>query len=137
MRSSILSILEDGEVRNAAYWLDDGLIFGEMQKLDMTPELAEAAAPSLMDCKGGVAIKRQLADYFCNKEWRLQVVVKTFVGRNELKENQLRLKAMLDRYVNRHVDVIECFRNQTDDFEWGQGGKHNEAACSDRKRSVL
>jgi hypothetical protein len=93
--------------------LADGLIFGEMQKLDMTPEIAEAAAPSLMDCKGGVVIERQLVDYFCNKQRRLQIVVKTFVGKNELKDSQLRLKAMLDRYIRRHASVVECFQFQT------------------------
>ncbi len=79
----------------------------------MTPEVAEAAAPSLMDCKGGVVIQRELPDYFCNEQWRILVLVKTFVGKNELKDSQHRLKSMLDRYIRRHAAVVECFRNQT------------------------
>jgi len=93
--------------------LADGLVFGEIQKVDMTPEVAEAAAPSLMDCKGGVVIQRELPDYFCNEQWRILVLVKTFVGKNELKDSQHRLKSMLDRYIRRHAAVVECFRNQT------------------------
>jgi hypothetical protein len=102
-----------GNVTHFVTPLADGLIFGEMQKIDMTPEVAEAAAPRLMDCQGGVLIQRQLADYFCNKESRFQVVVKTFVGKDGLKEGQHRLKEMLDRYIRRHATVLECFRQQT------------------------
>jgi hypothetical protein len=79
----------------------------------MTPEVAKAAAPRLMDCQDGVVIQRQLSDYFSNEMWRLLVVARTFVGKNELKENQHRLKAMLDRYIHRNAAVVEAFRQQT------------------------
>jgi hypothetical protein len=102
-----------GNVTHFVTPLADGLIFGEIQKMDMTTEIADAAAPRLMDCKAGVVIQRQLVDYFRNAEWRVQILVKTFIGRDELKDGQHRLKAMLDRYIRRHTTVVESFRNQT------------------------
>jgi hypothetical protein len=88
----------------------DGLIFGEMQKLDMSNEMAELAAPELIDFQNGLALTRRLFDFFCNGDKRLFVLVRTFVGNDKLKDTQRRLKETLDRYVRRHPAVIECLR---------------------------
>jgi hypothetical protein len=91
----------------------DGLIFGEMQKLDMNAEMADLAAPALIDFRDGLALEHQLFDFFYKGGKRLLVLVRTFVGSDQLKDTQRRLNETLDRYVRRHPAVTECLRYRT------------------------
>lgn len=62
-----------------------GLILGgEMQKLDMNAEMADLAAPELIDFQKGLALKHQLFDFFGKGDKRLLVLARTFVGNDEL-----------------------------------------------------
>jgi len=88
----------------------DGLVFGEMQKLDVNAEMAESSAPELIHCQNGLALTYQFVDFFRNGNERLLVLVRTFLGHEQLKDKQRRLKETLDRYVHRHPAVIECLR---------------------------
>ena len=67
-------------------------------------------APELIDCQNGLALRHQLADFFRRGDKRLLVLVRTFVDSDRLKDTQRRLKETLDRYVRRHLAVIECLR---------------------------
>jgi hypothetical protein len=90
--------------------LVDGLIFGEMQRLDMDADMANSIAPELMDCRNGLALRHQLVDFFRKRDKRLFITVRTFVDQDRLQSTQNRLKETLNRYVRRHTAVIECLR---------------------------
>jgi hypothetical protein len=81
-----------------------------MQRLGMSAEMADLAAPKLIDFQNGLPLERQLFEFFCKGDNRLFVLVRTFVGSDKLKDTQLRLKETLDRYVRRYSVVIECLR---------------------------
>ena len=102
-----------GGVTNFVTPWADGILFGDMQRLEMTAEVAEAAAPTLLDCQNRLCLKHQLHDFFCNGRERLMVQVRTFVSGDQLKGRQPQLKATLDRYVRRNRAVLECLRGWT------------------------
>jgi hypothetical protein len=102
-----------GNVTNFVTPFADGLTFGDVQKFDFTDEVLNAAAPTMIDFKYGLALEQKLFDYFSSQGMRVMVVARTFVGSNQLKDTQCRLKATLDRYVHRHRAVLECARYNT------------------------
>jgi hypothetical protein len=81
----------------------DGLMFGNMEKLDGPVELF---APTVVDFSNGAGIKRNLTDFHCAGDERLAVIVRTYVAEDQLKEAQRRLKTALERFVERHRDVL-------------------------------
>jgi hypothetical protein len=91
--------------------LDDGLIFGEMQRNDFNgvADLA-LAAPLLRDFHNGVGFEHRLFDYHSNGRERLMVVLRTYIGRSQLKDTQRRLKEELNSFINRHRRVLECYK---------------------------
>jgi hypothetical protein len=124
-----------GNVTNFVTPFADGLIFGDVQKFDFTDEVLEAAAPTMIDFKYGLALEQKLFDHFNSQGMRVMVVARTFVGGNQLKDRQCRLKAILDRYVRRHPAVLECVKYSTRlafSAEPPYGPAHRDLFCAPR-----
>jgi hypothetical protein len=83
----------------------DGLMFGNMEKVDGPIHLF---APKIMDFSNSVCITRDLKDLHSSEKHRLVIVVRTFVGGEQLKETQRRLKERLDWFVARYKEVLSC-----------------------------
>jgi hypothetical protein len=81
----------------------DGLMFGNMEKFDGPVELF---APTIVDFSNGVGIERNSTDFHSAQGNRLVVIVRTYIGKEQLKEAQRRLKTALERFVDRHRDVL-------------------------------
>jgi len=96
-------------VANFVMPLAGGLIFGELQRVDLNVEEANSYAPKVIDFNNGLGLERQLRDFFYNGRERTIVIVRTYVGGSSLKPNQLRLQRTLERYITRHRAAIECF----------------------------
>ena len=81
----------------------DGLMFGNMEKLDGPVELF---APTIIDFSNGTGIKSDLTDFYRSGGERLAVIVRTYIGGDQLKAAQRRLKETLERFIDRHHDVL-------------------------------
>lgn len=81
----------------------DGLMFGTLEKFFGPIELF---APTIIDFSNRIGVKRDLTDFYRSGNARLAVTVRTYVGGNQLKEIQRRLKATLERFIDRHRDVL-------------------------------
>ncbi len=79
----------------------------------MSPEVAESAAPLVIDFRDGLGLQKRLFVFFSNGHERLMVRVRTYVAVDQLKDRQRRLKTTLDRYIRRHRKVAECLRYWT------------------------
>lgn len=105
-----------GRWGNVTYFLtplDDGLVFGDMEKMEMNEEIADAVLPVLLDCEDGVATQHKFSDPYSNGIERLFVCGRTFVGGDQMKEQQIRLKKALDEFIRRHAPVLECIKLST------------------------
>jgi hypothetical protein len=100
-------------VTNFVTPLTDGLIFGDMQRFEMSEDVAEAAAPTVVEFSNALGLEKRLCDFFSNGHERLMVCVRTYVHDRQLKEVQRRLKVTLDRYIRRHRPVLDCMRDRT------------------------
>ena len=83
-------------------WSDE-LMFGNVEKFNGPVELF---APTVVDFSNGVGIERKLGDFHSTRGERLAVIVRTYIGEEQLKEAQRRLKMVLKRFVDRHRNVL-------------------------------
>jgi hypothetical protein len=81
----------------------DGLVFGNMEKFKGPVELF---APTIVDFSNFTFSKQDLTDIHRAGDERLMVIVRTYVGEDQLKDAQRRLKTALERFVDRHRDVL-------------------------------
>jgi hypothetical protein len=90
--------------------MDDGLIFGDLQRNDFDGIADVAvAAPTLVDFRNGATFEQKLLDFHSNDHERLMVIVRTYVGKKDLKDTQRQLKTRLDAYIRRHRVIIDSF----------------------------
>jgi hypothetical protein len=97
-----------GELAHFITPLADGIVFGEMQKMFLTPEIAERVGPHILDFE--LALEQRQPDYYQSRDYRFLIEARTFVGSNDLRPSQVTLKQKLDGYVRRHSRVTEYFR---------------------------
>jgi hypothetical protein len=102
-----------GNVTNFITPFGDGLVFGDMQKLEMSAKIADLVAPQMIDFKDLVGVEHRLADFFSKGNLRLMAIVRTYVAGTQLKDKQRRLREILDRYVHRHRTVVQVLRDRT------------------------
>lgn len=99
---------QQGRRANVAEFItpwSDGLIFGSIEKFDGPVELL---APEVIEFSNGSGIKRRLSDYYRSGNERMVVVVRTFVGGDQLKDTQRRLKLRLENFIRRFPDALTC-----------------------------
>lgn len=87
----------------ASSWAD-GLLFGEMQYLPVEEGLG---APYVVEFKDGVGRQELLPDLYSQGDKRLLASFKTFIGPAELKPAQIEIRNKLDKFREKHADVVE------------------------------
>ncbi len=96
-----------GDVGHLITPLDDGLIFGDFQRNDFDEPAIAAAAPHLIEFRNGSHTEQRLRDFYSVGNERAMVMLRTYVGGDQLKDAQRRLKTKLDGYIRRHPAIIK------------------------------
>lgn len=96
-----------GDVGHLITPLDDGLIFGDFQRNDFDEPAIAAAAPHLIEFRNGSHTEQRLRDFYSVGNERAMVMLRTYVGGDQLKDPQRRLKTKLDGYIRRHPAIIK------------------------------
>jgi hypothetical protein len=114
--------------------LDDGLVFGEMQRNDFSGRVNVAeAGPRLIEFRNGLGLEQKLFDSHSNGRERLMVIMRTFIGNDQLKDEQRKIKAQLDGYISQHRAFVEAYMLRARlAFDSGKHGKEHAKLYASR-----